>query len=194
MARQKDWVFWAQGGGITGVSEPAAVPPDSRDWTFVIIEGCEECGFTPQPPGTTSERVRATIPIWREALAGEGSRHRPAPTVWSTVEYGCHVRDVCQTFRHRLERMLAEDDPVFANWDQDATAIELQYDRQDPIEVAEELTIEAQAIAAVFETVQADQWERPGRRSNGSIFTVATFAIYFLHDIDHHVHDVSGRG
>jgi len=89
--------------------------------------------------------------------------------------------------------MLAEDDPLFANWDQDATAIERQYDRQDPTEVAQELAIETRAIAAAFETVQADLWDRPGRRSNGSMFTVATLAIYFLHDIEHHVHDISGR-
>jgi hypothetical protein len=175
------------------VNEPAAVPPDTRDWTFVITEGCEECGFIPQPPESTSDRLRATIPIWLEALAAEGSSQRPAPTVWSTVEYGCHVRDACQTFRQRLERMLAEDDPLFANWDQDATAIERQYDRQDPTEVAQELALEMRAIAAAFETVQADQWDRPGRRSNGSIFTVGTLAIYFLHDIEHHVHDVSRR-
>jgi hypothetical protein len=171
--------------------EPAAVPPDSRDWTFVITEGCQECGFTPQLPETTSQRLRDTIPIWLEALADEGSRRRPAPTVWSTVEYGCHVRDACQTFRQRLERMLAEDDPLFANWDQDATAIAQQYDRQDPTEVAQQLGIEMLAIAAAFGALHAGQWDRPGRRSNGSIFTVATLAIYFLHDIEHHLHDVS---
>jgi hypothetical protein len=175
------------------VREVAAVPPESRDWTFVITEGCAECGFTPQPPETTSERLRATIPLWVEALDGEGSRRRPAPTVWSTVEYGCHVRDACQTFRQRLERMLAEDDPLFANWDQDATAIEQRYDRQDPAEVAQELAIELVTIAASFGTVEAGQWDRPGRRSNGSTFTVSTLAIYFLHDIEHHIHDVSSR-
>jgi hypothetical protein len=175
------------------VRDPAVVPPDSRDWTFVITEGCEECGFSPQPPGTTSERLRATIPLWLEALAGEHSRQRPTPTVWSTVEYGCHVRDASQTFRQRLERMLAEDDPLFANWDQDATAIDRRYDRQDPTEVGQELAVEVLAIAAAFGAVQPSEWDRPGRRSNGSIFTVATLAIYFLHDIEHHVHDVSRR-
>jgi hypothetical protein len=175
------------------VSEPAAIPPDTRDWTFVIADGCEECGFTPQPPPTTSDRLRAAVPIWRQALATEGSRQRPAPAVWSTVEYGCHVRDAAQTFRDRLERMLAEDDPLFANWDQDATGIELQYDSQDPAEVADELAIELLATATAFGTVQAAQWDRPGRRSNGSLFTVATLAIYFLHDIEHHLHDVASR-
>jgi DinB superfamily len=172
------------------VSELADIPPDSRDWTFVITEGCEECGFTPQPPETTGARLRATIAFWLDALAGEGSRERPAPAVWSTLEYGCHIRDACQTFRQRLKRMLAEDDPLFANWDQDATAIAEQYDHQDPTEVGQELAAEVIAIAAAFDAVEPDEWDRPGRRSNGSNFSVATLAVYFLHDIEHHLHDI----
>ncbi len=173
------------------MAEPAAVPPEDRDWTFVITEGCEQCGFVPQPPAATGERLRATIPVWREALSSQLSRHRPAPTVWSTVEYACHVRDTCRLFRQRLELMLTEDDPMFANWDQDATAVEENYFHQDPIEVAEALAAEATATAAAFDDVQPGQWQRPGRRSNGSVFTVATFAVYFLHDVEHHVHDVT---
>ncbi len=173
------------------MSEPARVPPEDRDWTFVISDGCGECGFTPPPPETTGARLSATIPVWQDALAAPGANERPSPTVWSVVEYGCHVRDSCRLFRLRLNRMLTESDPVFPNWDQDATAVEDDYFHQDATEVAEELVQEAQATAAAFDAVRPDQWQRPGRRSNGSVFTVATFAVYFLHDIVHHVHDIT---
>jgi hypothetical protein len=56
--------------------------------------------------------------------------------------------------------------------------------------VSAELTAAADRIAATFEQVGADQWSRPGRRSNGSVFTVDTLAPYFLHDLVHHAHDV----
>jgi hypothetical protein len=36
-------------------------------------------------------------------------------------------------------------------------------------------------------------WSRRGLRSNGSEFTIASIAIYLLHDIVHHAHDV-GHG
>ena len=173
--------------------EPTAVPPDTRDWTFVITKGCEECGFVPQQPETTGERLRATVPAWRQALASGAASERPAPTVWSAVEYGCHVRDTCRLFRRRLELMLAEDDPEFPNWDQDRTAVEDDYFHQDPAEVTEALAAEAEATAAAFDAIRPYQWSRPGRRSNGSTFTVRTLAIYFLHDIEHHVHDVAAR-
>lgn len=174
--------------------EPAEVPPDSRDWTFVIAEGCAECGFRPQPPEATGARLRAAVPAWQAALAPASSSERPRPGVWSAVEYGCHVRDTCRIFRGRLELMLDEDDPEFANWDQNATALEEGYLGQDPAEVAAALASEAASTAAAFDAVRADQWSRPGRRSNGSRFTVGTFAVYFLHDIEHHLHDVAPAG
>jgi hypothetical protein len=115
---------------------------------------------------------------------------RPQPAVWSPLEYGCHVRDVCTLFAERLHLMLTEDDPLFANWDQDVTALESQYWTQDAQRVAAELDERADRIADAFAAVRSDQWQRPGRRSNGSVFTVDSFARYFLHDLAHHAWDV----
>ena len=67
------------------------------------------------------------------------SRQRPRPDVWSPLEYACHVRDVFRLFDQRLGLMLAEDDPQFANWDQDDTAVDDRYGEQDPAVVAGEL-------------------------------------------------------
>jgi len=33
---------------------------------------------------------------------------------------------------------------------------------------------------------------RPGFRSDGARFTVESFARYFVHDLAHHLHDVTG--
>ncbi|WP_308042849.1 DinB family protein [Micromonospora sp. PLK6-60] len=131
------------------------------------------------------------MPHWRAALARPDAGRRPAPTVWSPVEYACHVRDTCRIFRQRLELMLDEDDPTFADWDQDAAAVAGNYHHQSPGTVAGQLAAEAEATAAAFDAVRPDQWERPGRRSNGSLFTVRRFAVYFLHDVLHHAHDVT---
>jgi hypothetical protein len=176
------------------VSAPLDPPPDTKDWTFVIEHGCADCGFTPQPVEQTGARLRATLPAWEQALRRPDASTRPSPQIWSPVEYACHVRDTCELFGQRLELMLNKDDPVFENWDQDVTAIEDDYFHQDPSHVLEELTREATATAAAFDAVRADEWDRPGRRSNGSVFTIATFAVYFLHDVEHHVWDVSGEG
>ena len=85
--------------------------------------------------------------------------------------------------------MLTEDGPHYANWDQDATAVEERYDLADPATVTAELTIAARDLANRFDTVAGDQWERTGFRSDGADFTVDTFARYFVHDPIHHLWD-----
>ncbi len=174
-------------------SGPAVPVPDTKDWTHVITAGCTTCGFEPPAePVRTGERLRASLPRWQRALSRRDATVRPAATVWSPVEYAAHVRDVCRVFRGRLELMLGEEDPEFVNWDQDETALVERYWEQRPEEVATQLAAEVAATAAAFDAVTGQQWERTGRRSNGSVFTVSTFAAYFLHDVEHHLHDVGG--
>jgi hypothetical protein len=176
---------------VPALPDPAVPVPDTKDWTHVITGGCSACGFVPpSDPRRTGERLCASLSRWQEALRRPDATVRPAPEVWSPVEYAAHVRDVCRVFRGRLELMLAEDDPEFENWDQDQTALAERYWEQQPAEVTRQLGEEVGAMAAAFDQVSGDQWERSGRRSNGSVFTVATLATYLLHDVEHHLHDV----
>jgi hypothetical protein len=173
-------------------SAPAVPPTDDKDWTWVLREPCPECGFDAAAlqradiPG----QVRAGAAVFRAALARPDAARRPQPQVWSPLEYACHVRDVCRVFAERLRLMLTEDDPLFANWDQDETALAERYWTQDPAVVSAELAEAAERIADGFAGVHGEQWERPSRRSNGSVFTVDTFGRYFVHDVVHHVHDI----
>lgn len=171
---------------------PAPIERDDKDWTWVLQRPCPECGFDPSTIDATSvgDAVRATVPRWTSALTRPDVRRRPAPTVWSPLEYGAHVRDVFRLFDERLRLMLDEDDLQFANWDQDATAVADRYDLQDPAVVADELAAAATTVAADYDAVPDAAWERPGRRSNGSAFTVRTLGVYLLHDVLHHLHDV----
>ena len=177
------------------VNAPAVPEPDAKDWTWTIHEPCGDCGFDPGAvrPADVPELARRYAATVRSAAEAPGGTRRPAPTTWSPLEYACHVRDTCELFDQRLHLMLDEHDPLFANWDQDETAVAKRYWAQDPHEVGAHLTANAERIATSFAAVRADQWDRPGRRSNGSVFTVDTFARYFLHDLAHHAWDVSER-
>ena len=140
------------------------------------------------------EMIMANAAAWQETLTGSGDpRARPVPGKWSAVEYGCHVRDVFRLFDQRLELMLSQDDPLFPNWDQDATAVAERYAEQDPAVVAVAVSEAGQAIASRFAGVTGGQWLRTGRRSDGASFTVETFARYFIHDPVHHLYDVTGQ-
>jgi hypothetical protein len=92
----------------------------------------------------------------------------------------------------RIARMLAEADPYYENWDQDATAVEDRYGEQDPAAVAVELAAAGEVIGQLFAGVAGAQWARTGKRSDGASFTVDSISRYYLHDIEHHIWDVTG--
>lgn len=167
--------------------------PDDKNWTWVIERRCDECGFEAPafPRGDVGAMTRANAATWAVVLQRDGAGVRHRDDRWSALEYACHVRDVLRVYDERLRRMLAEDGPHYENWDQDATAIEDRYGEQDSAVVAGEITALAAVLAGRFDTVSGDQWERTGYRSDGAAFTVESFARYFIHDLIHHVWDVT---
>lgn len=174
------------------MTDQPPIPPDTKDWTWVITQGCPQCGWQPPEPTQVADRTLASIPRWVTALSRADVTTRPEPATWSTLEYGCHVRDVCGVFGGRLALMLQQDNPLFADWNQDEAALVGRYHERNPRVVAAEYAEAAQRTAALFAAVTDEQWQRPGTRSNGSEFTVATLAVYFLHDLEHHLYDVAG--
>jgi hypothetical protein len=86
--------------------------------------------------------------------------------------------------------MLAEEDPLYPNWDQDATAVAERYEDQDPVMVIDSLVGAAETLARLLERLSASQWERRGRRGDGVSFTVDSISRYMIHDPIHHVWDV----
>ena len=170
--------------------------PEDKDWTWVLERPCEECGLSAGEVDTASvpSLVRTNAAAWIALLDDRSPwlRTRPRPQVWSPLEYACHVRDTLRLFDVRLKLMLTQDDPLFANWDQDATAVERHYGDSDPATVSSEIRAAADVIAASFDGVTGAEWARTGRRSDGASFTVESFARYFIHDPVHHLWDVTG--
>lgn len=170
---------------------PPVPTPDDKDWTWVLDRPCPECGFEAAAVTDVPSRIRTGIAALQARLAAPGATVRPAPGVWSPLEYACHVRDACIVFGARLASMRGGHDPRFVNWDQDETALAERYWEQQPDAVAGELGVEGERIAADFASVTDAERSRPGRRSDGARFTVDSLARYFLHDLEHHVHDVA---
>ena len=171
-----------------------SITPDTKGWTWVLEARCPECGLDSRQIALADVpvAVREVAASFRDVLAaGEAKRRRPDPSVWSPLEYACHVRDVCRLYDTRLRLMLTGDDPQFENWDQDATALEDAYGEQDPARVASELAEAAERLAGSFESVPEAAGSRSGRRSDGAVFTVTTLGRYLVHDLVHHVHDVT---
>lgn len=138
--------------------------------------------------------ARANGEAWMALLTGatEAGR-RPDPSTWSTLEYACHVRDVYRIGDLRLSLMIDRPGVVFADWDQDAAARDGDYARQSPSLVAIGIGTTATRVANRLAAVDGGVWTHAGRRSNGSLFTVESFARYLVHDPLHHLWDVTDR-
>jgi len=191
----------AQEDDTTTVSGPQAddgPPPaqeDDKDWTWVLDRPCPDCGADvgDLTVAEVAALNRSNAAAWAQVLGAHDVRQRPAPDVWSPLEYAAHVRDVFRLFLTRLDLMLNEDNPLFANWNPNETAESERYDLQDPQIVAQELSAAADALAGRFETLTEAQFARPGRRSDGAEFSVLSFARYEIHDPVHHLWDVTGE-
>jgi hypothetical protein len=169
------------------------ITPDTKDWTWVLDRPCPECGFEAGAVEVSDvpEEISANAAAWDLVLQRPDVRRRPDDATWSALEYACHVRDVYRIFTARLRLMLELHDPLFENWDQDATAVQQRYDLQDPQQVRREVADAAEAAAAAFADVAPEQYGRLGRRSDGAVFTVRRLAQYFVHDPVHHLWDVT---
>lgn len=173
--------------------EPEAIQPDDKDWTWVLDRPCPDCGAdvsriaAPELAELLHENTRG----WYDALDGTDAAVRPAPERWSPLEYACHVRDVHALFEVRVRAMLEQDDPTYVSWDQDAAAVEQRYHEQDPTTVIVELVEAAASAAAVYAGVRGADWQRTGHRGDGAQFTIESLGRYHLHDVVHHLHDLT---
>lgn len=160
---------------------------------------CEECGFDPDSvaPDDLPDAVRAlsrrySIPLSRFLPGEDGDtivRQRPAPEVWSALEYACHVRDELSLFDGRIHRALAEDDPEVDDWDHEAAADADGYNEQDPAVVADTLAVNAETLATTLQLVPGGGWERTARHA-GDRLTVLEMGRCTLHEGHHHLLDV----
>ena len=191
MAQEVGWTsFGGRREGSRASLANVEPEPDTKDWTWTLSRRCEQCGLAAGEVsiGEVPERAFVAAEEWVAILRSSPAvAARREPTVWSPLEYGAHVRDVYRLFDERLALMLTEDEPTFANWDQDVTAREQRYAEQDPEVVADELEAAALAFVARVRSLRPDQLDRRGFRSNGSEFTVVTLCQYFLHDVIHHL-------
>ena len=90
----------------------------------------------PLTPGEAACALGAMVPILDaelSALPEAALRWRPAPDEWCILETLGHLIEAEERgFAGRIQQLLAEDDPLFATWDQPAVARERRDCERDP--------------------------------------------------------------
>jgi len=127
----------------------------------------------------------------REELA-PALRIRPAPDVWSALEYAGHLRDVCLAQRDRVLLALVVDTPSFVPIYRDERAALARYNDDDPRAVADELVMAAELFARLFGRLDSAELARPCLYNypEPAERDVGWVGRHTLHEAIHHLGDV----
>ena len=118
------------------------------------MDRCTQCGFVYDdlPADQVAAAIRGFGAAYRAELAGvdeELARARPAPEVWSVLEYACHVRDVLLVQRDRALLALLEARPRFARMYRDERVALAGYHIHPPARVADQLDMKKTGVTPV---------------------------------------------
>ena len=123
--------------------------------------------------------LRQAPDLIEEALHGlsdDELRRRPSPDEWSALEVCCHLRDSVQEEGVRVRRLVEEDGPTLKPYDQEARAIERNYQGEDIRRLHTALRAFWGGLAYQLEGLSDEQWERGGTHSERGAITVRSRA------------------
>ena len=160
------------------------------------MDRCEECGFDydlAQAPASGPAIIDGVAEVTGLlGAAGEDLRARQQPSVWSSLEYGCHLRDVLLVQRERVLAARRMDRPTFDPMGRDERVEHDGYAEQKPADVARQLRHAAHLFANVLGRLGPEDWDRnvsynypkPLERS------LRWVAVHTVHEVRHHLLDV----
>jgi hypothetical protein len=133
--------------------------------------------------------LRATPVVLRALVDGveDGRlRWRPAPGEWAIIEVVGHLADTEERALGRVRRMLAEDDPALAPFDQEALAEERHYLELDLAGELARLEELRRQHLAVLQGLDAAGWERTGRHGEHGTMSVELYETHVAaEEVDH---------
>lgn len=158
-------------------------------------EQCDACGFDGSHYGDEEllDAVRSLGGRWQTLLDESGAelRVRPAPEVWSAIEYAAHSRDVTALHAFGVEQALTTDEPAFAEIDGDRLIDDAAaaYADLDAADVVAALDVHASRLAELAADAGPDRWSR-GLTVGEHRSDVRRLLEHALHDSVHHLDDV----
>ena len=135
------------------------------------------------------DRLRTGTADVEAALAGitdaELDRRPGDPESWTARQVAHHLADSEAMAYIRLRRLVAEDAPLIAGYDEPEWARRLHYDRPIGPSVAVLGAVRAASLQ-LLEALTPEEWARAGTHSESGAYGVETWlAIYADHAHDH---------
>ena len=117
----------------------------------------------------------------REALVAH-----PIPGKWSACEIVQHLADSEAISAIRLRRLLAEEHPVIAGYDQEVYAVILRYNLRDMQPALDQFRAVRATTTQLLGAMSDEDWKRPGWHTEHGLYTAETWLdIYSVHAHNH---------
>ena len=164
-----------------------------------VTETCSECAFDPRAVGDEQlgpELVRLADG-YQGVLADAGKRElsaldqRPAPEVWSILEYTGHVLFLYEMVSEMCGMMAGEDDPAINGVDPDEHVLESRFNEVDAAEMAERIGTAGERARAALAGLEAGVLDQP-LKFNGNPVPLRLMTVAMVHESHHHLGDVTG--
>ncbi|MGB8407098.1 MAG: DinB family protein [Mycobacterium sp.] len=161
------------------------------------MDQCAECGFRYDlsTAAQAGNHIRGDVAALARLLTNTDRQALIERTIsdrWSALEYGCHVRDVMLVQRERVLLARRAETPSVEPMGREERVTHDAYREQDPIDVADELTMAARLLTNVFDRLTSEDWELRlvYNWPDASERTLRWVAVHTLHDVHHHLLDV----
>ncbi len=126
--------------------------------------------------------------------AGREFDYSPAPGKWSIRQIMAHLVDSEMMGSTRFRQAIAEDDPTFPGWDQDAWAVKLDYARRKPSDCMETFRRVRRENFELLEPLPEEAWLRPCTHPRrGPITLLGLLELYTEHAEKHASHIMTIR-
>jgi hypothetical protein len=139
--------------------------------------------------GEIIKTLRVTPVVLRALVEGIDDaqlRRRPAPGEWAIIEVIGHLADTEERALGRVRRMLAEDAPELAAFDQEALAEERHYLELDLEEELARLEELRRQHLAELEALDGSGWARTGRHGEHGELSVELYETHVAaEEVDH---------
>ena len=165
------------------------------------MESCDECEF--EYSSVSEAEIGDRVRLYGQAIADrlvlghgdewhEALRTRSAEGVWSPFEYACHTLDVMRVQRRRLTLALTEHCPDWTPSGIHDPANIATFLARDTASVIGDLSQAVTEIAAAFDALSSDQWQRTGiyHWPTTAERTMAWFGRHSVHELRHHLGDI----
>jgi hypothetical protein len=138
-----------------------------RDMDGQVVEVCDQCGFDARFVPDVAAALERAIGVLHDLQSRPQAAQRPAPEVWSAVEYGDHVVDGVNRVIDLVTAALARPAAV-------------------PVRDLRSARVAAAGLARALSAVDL----RVLCPFDGAPTDVGLLMLHLLHDAEHHVLDV----